>query len=151
MLLLVDSHRMNDAVYDQAAIGTDSPIDVDLIERVEIVRGPSSSLYGTNAFFGVINVITKRGRDIKGTELSGETSSYHSNKGRLTYGNKFHSGLEFIVSGSYYYSGGQSSLFYKEFDTPEQNNGLAQKMDQDTSRTTSRKPPMGMSHYRVVM
>ena len=131
LLLLVDSHRINDPVYDGAAVGTDSPVDVDLIDRVEIIRGPSSSLYGTNAFFGVINVITKRGRDIKGTELSGETSSYTSNKGRLTYGNKFQSGLEFIVSGSYYYSGGQPSLFYKEFDTPAQNNGLAQKMDQD--------------------
>jgi len=143
VLLLVDSHRLNDAVFDQAAIGTDSPVDVDLIERVEIVRGPSSSLYGTNAFLGVINVITKRGRDIKGTELSGETSSYNSNKGRLTYGNKYQSGLEFIVSGSYYYSGGQPSLFYKEFDTPAQNNGLAQKMDQDTFQNYFAKASYG--------
>ena len=143
VLLLVDSHRLNDAVYDQAPIGTDSPIDVDLIERVEVVRGPSSSLYGTNAFFGVINVITKRGRDIKGTELSGESSSYHSNKGRLTYGNKFHNGLEFIVSGSYYYSAGQPSLFYSEFDTPAQNNGLAQKMDQDNAQNYFAKASYG--------
>jgi outer membrane receptor for ferrienterochelin and colicins len=143
VLLLVDSHRINDPVYDGAAFGTDSPVDVDLIERVEIVRGPSSSLYGTNAFFGVINVITKRGRDIKGTELSGETSSYHSNKGRLTYGNKFQSGLEFIVSGSYYYSGGQPSLFYTEFDTPAQNNGLAQKMDQDRAQNYFAKASYG--------
>lgn len=107
VLVLVDGHRLNDAVYDQAPIGTDSPIDVDLIDRVEIVRGPSSSLYGTNAFFGVINVITKRGRDIKGAEGSWENSSYTSNKGRLTYGQKLSNGLEFIASGSYYYSVGQ--------------------------------------------
>jgi outer membrane receptor protein involved in Fe transport len=44
-LLLVDGHRLNDAMFDQAPIGTDSPIDVDLIERLEVVRGPSSSLY----------------------------------------------------------------------------------------------------------
>ena len=143
VLLLVYSHRINDPVYDGAAIGTDSPVDVDLIERVEIVRGPSSSLYGTNAFFGVINVITKRGRDIKGTELSGETSSYHSNKGRLTYGNKFQSGLEFIVSGLYYYSGGQPSLFYTEFDMPAQNHGLAQKMDQDRAQNYFAKASYG--------
>jgi iron complex outermembrane receptor protein len=132
VLLLVDGHRLNDAVYDQAAIGTDSPIDVDLIDRVEIVRGPSSSLYGTNAFFGVINVITKRGRDIKGAEGSWENSSYTSNKGRLTYGQKLSSGLEFIMSGSYYYSVGQQNLFYQEFNTPDQNNGVAHRMDQDT-------------------
>jgi hypothetical protein len=58
----------------------------------------------TNAFFGMINLITKRERNIKGTELSGETSSYHSHKGRLTYRIKFQSGLEFIVSGAYYSS-----------------------------------------------
>lgn len=72
VLLLVDGHRLNDNIYDQAGIGTESPIDVDLIDRVEIIRGPSSSLYGTNAFFGVINVIMKRGRDINGIELSTE-------------------------------------------------------------------------------
>lgn len=74
--LLVDGHRLNDAMFDQAPIGTDSPIDVDLIERVEVVRGPSSSLYGTNAFFGVINVITKRGRDIKGGSVMGKLQLY---------------------------------------------------------------------------
>jgi len=132
VLLLIDGHRLNDAVYDQAPIGTDSPIDVDLIERVELVRGPSSSLYGTNAFFGVINVITKRGRDIKGAEGSWENSSYTSNKGRLTYGNKLSNGLEFIMSGSYLYSVGQQNLFYREFNTPDQNNGIAHRMDQDT-------------------
>jgi iron complex outermembrane receptor protein len=132
VLVLVDGHRLNDAVYDQAPIGTDSPIDVDLIERVEVVRGPSSSLYGTNAFFGVINVITKRGRDIKGAEASWENSSYTSNKGRLTYGQKLSNGLEFIASGSYYYSVGQQNVFYQEFNTPDQNNGIAHRMDQDT-------------------
>lgn len=131
-LLLVDGHRLNDAMFDQAPIGTDSPIDVDVIERVEVVRGPSSSLYGTNAFFGVLNVITKRGRDIKGVEGSWENSSYNSNKGRLTYGQKLSNGLEFIASGSYLYSVGQENLFYPEFNTPATNNGIAHRMDQDT-------------------
>ncbi len=54
VLILIDNHRMNDAVYDQGAIGTEAPIDVDVIDRVEIIKGPASSLYGTNAFFGVI-------------------------------------------------------------------------------------------------
>jgi outer membrane receptor for ferrienterochelin and colicins len=143
VLLLVDGHRLNDAIFDQAAIGTDSPIDVDLIERVEVVRGPSSSLYGTNAFFGVINVITKRGRDIKGAEGSWENSSYNSNKGRLTYGQKFSNGLEFIASGSYHYSVGQQTLFYQEFNTPDQNNGVAHRMDQDTSHNFFAKASYG--------
>ena len=44
ILLMIDGHRINDNVYDQALLGRELPIEVDLIERVEIVRGPSSSL-----------------------------------------------------------------------------------------------------------
>lgn len=59
VLLLIDGYRANDNVFDTAAIGTESLIDVDLIERVELIRGPSSSVYGANAFFGVINIVTR--------------------------------------------------------------------------------------------
>src|SRR3989454_5505517 len=69
ILLLLDGHRINDNVYDQASIGTESIVDVNAIERVEVIRGPSSSLYGTNAFLAVVNVITKSGRELKGGEI----------------------------------------------------------------------------------
>ncbi len=131
ILLLVDNHRLNDAIFDQAPIGSDSPIDVDLIDRVEIIRGPSSSLYGTNAFFGVINVITKRGKDLKGMEISGEASTFDSFKGRLSYGNKFRSGLEVLLSSSVYTSQGQRNYFVQEYANPATNDGHAIKMDQD--------------------
>src|SRR6266704_6606531 len=55
VLLLLDGHRLNDNVYDQAAIGTESFIDVGAIERIEIIRGPSSSLYGANAVLAAVN------------------------------------------------------------------------------------------------
>ena len=45
------------AVYVQAPVGTDFPFDIDLIERVEFVPGPSAAVYGANAFFGVLNII----------------------------------------------------------------------------------------------
>jgi outer membrane receptor for ferrienterochelin and colicin len=45
-LLLVDGHRINDAIFENAPISRELPLDVDLIERVEVIRGPSSSLYG---------------------------------------------------------------------------------------------------------
>ncbi len=59
ILLLINGHRLNDNVYDSAQLGTAFPLDVDLIERIEIVRGPSSSLYGASAFLAVVNVIQK--------------------------------------------------------------------------------------------
>ena len=51
ILLLIDGHRLNDNVFGSALLGTEFPLDLDLIERIEIIRGPSSSLYGTSAFF----------------------------------------------------------------------------------------------------
>jgi len=117
VLLLVDGHKTNDGLYDTAAIGTEFLLDVDMIERVEVVRGPSSSLYGANAFFGVINVITKRGRNFDGFELSGAGGSQLTYKGRGTYGKRFSSGVEALVSASYYGSDGADSLHFKEFDT----------------------------------
>ena len=59
-LLLIDGYRTNEPVYDSALVGPEALLDVDLIDRVEVTRGPGSVLYGSSAFFGVINVITKR-------------------------------------------------------------------------------------------
>lgn len=131
ILLLIDGHRLNDNNYDQASFGTESVIDVDLIDRVEIIRGPSSSLYGTNAFFGVVHVITKRGRDIQGLEVSGEYGSYQSYKGRVTYGNRFQNGLELLLSTSFYDSHGHHHLYFPEFDNPATNNGIVRNGDDD--------------------
>ena len=88
ILLLVNGHRMNDPLYDSAAIVEDFILDMDLIDRVEIVRGPGSTLYGTNAFFAVVNVITKRADQYDGFELSGEAGTLDAARGRLTFGTR---------------------------------------------------------------
>ena len=72
LLVLVDGHRINDNTYDSVTIGNDFIIDLDLVERVEIIRGPASSLYGNNAFFGVVNLITRHGKGLSGLELAAE-------------------------------------------------------------------------------
>src|ERR1039458_9819878 len=130
ILLLVDGHRLNDNVYDEAMVGTEFPINIDLIQRVEVIRGPVSSLYGSNALFGVINIITKRGRDIDGLELSAEAASFNTYSGTVTYGRKLRQ-LEFLISSTFYGSQGHNSLFFPEFNTPETNYGIARHADDD--------------------
>ncbi len=130
ILLLVDGHRLNDNVYDGALIGTEFPIDVELIQRIEIVRGPASSLYGSNALFAVINIITRHGNEVDGLELSSEAASFNSYKGRVSYGRDLPQ-LKFMVSGSFYGSRGHKQLFYPEFNTAETNNGIASHDDDD--------------------
>ena len=98
LLLLVDGHRSNDTIYDQALLGTEGPVDMDLVERVEIVRGAGSSLYGSNAFFGVINLITRRGRDIGGVEVSALAGTQSTYGGRITAGDRVGSQSEYLFS-----------------------------------------------------
>ena len=131
-LVLVDGHRVNNNLTDGAYIDTAFILDVDLIDRVEVIRGPGSVLYGNNAFFGVINVVTRKGGQVNGVELSGEYGSFDAYKGRLTIGKSFTNGLEFLLSGSYYNSSGAENLFYKEYNTPQQNNGVAHNLDDDS-------------------
>lgn len=63
VLLLVDGNRINDSLYDQAYLGGEFPLDVSLVDRIEFVPGPGSAVYGANALFGVVNVITRRVAD----------------------------------------------------------------------------------------
>ncbi len=98
ILLLVDGHRTNDTTYDQAMLGTEGPVDLDLVERVEIVRGAGSSLYGSNAFFGVIDLITRRGRDVSGVEVAGLAGTRSAFGGRLTAGDRTTGGAEYLAS-----------------------------------------------------
>ena len=133
----MDGHRMNDNLYGSALIGTEAAIDVDLIDRVEVIRGPSASIYGYSAFFGVINVITRKAAQINGLEVSAEGGSYDSYKGRFTYGKQFKNELELVLSGSIYDSAGQKRLFFKEFDNAQNNYGVAQNADAEYSRKFS--------------
>ena len=128
VLLLVDGYRLNDPIYDTAPIGTEFPLDVDLIDRVEIVRGPGSSIYGSNAVLGVINVITKRAKNFNGTEASGELGSFGTDKERLSYGKQYENGAGLLLSTTRFHSRGQD-LFFPEFNAI--NNGVAQNLDSD--------------------
>jgi len=62
LLVLIDGHRINDGPSGGAALATPK-IPTENIEQVEIIRGPGSALYGSNAFLGVINIITEKKAD----------------------------------------------------------------------------------------
>jgi iron complex outermembrane receptor protein len=132
--VLIDGHRLNDNIFDSGPIGTELPLDVDLIDRVEIIRGPNSSLYVASAFLGVVNIITKRGQDLQKVSVAGELASYGSYLGRISFGNKFNNGLQVLLSGSFYDSHGNDRLFFKEFDNPATNNGIAVNADGEEFR-----------------
>jgi iron complex outermembrane receptor protein len=131
LLLMVDGHRLNDALYESAPMGTDFPVDLDLIDRIEVIRGPGSSLYGTSAFLAVVNVITRSGKDLQGGELSTSGGSFNSWTGRATGGGRLSGGVDLLVSGSYRDSAGKQRLFFPEYTAT--NNGIAQGLDGEKS------------------
>jgi outer membrane receptor for ferrienterochelin and colicins len=131
-LVLIDGHRINNNVVGQAMVGSEFPLDVDLIERVEIIRGPSSSLYGAQAFLAVINVITRKPPQLKGLELSFAPASFGTYDGRATYGGQYR-GLDMLLSGTFYNSQGPT-LFFPQFDSPANNYGITRNTDYESTQ-----------------
>lgn len=134
LLLLVNGHRLNDPLYDTAAVVEDFILDLDLVDRVEIVRGPGSALYGNNAFFAVINVITKQAGDFDGFEATGEVGSFGTRRGRLTWGHRAEGGSELLVSASTFRSAGQNPLHLQELVDTGASDGLLVDGDDQTGR-----------------
>ena len=130
ILLLINGHSNNENVYGSAAIGTEFALDLDAVERIEIVRGPGAALYGTSAMFAVVNVITKEGRAIDGLKFSAQTGSYGRLQGSAAFGKEFASGLDIAVSSRWTDIAGQD-LYYKEYNDPSTNNGIAKGLDWD--------------------
>lgn len=85
ILLLIDGRRQNDNIYEAAAIGHELPVPIELIERVEFVRGPGSSLFGSNALLGVINVVTRAPAAKRGLRAVVESGSAGLYRGYLQF------------------------------------------------------------------
>jgi iron complex outermembrane receptor protein len=132
ILLLVDGHRVNNNVDGHGMLGTEFLVDVDLIERVEIIRGPSSSLYGADAFLAVINVITRKPPQLKGVELSFAPASFGTYEGRASYGGQYR-GLNMLLSGTFYNTQGQT-LLYPQVDNPATVYGITRNTDYESSQ-----------------
>jgi outer membrane receptor for ferrienterochelin and colicins len=133
-LVQVDGHRINENIYNDSLIGTEFILDLDLVDKVEIIRGSGASIYGSNAFFGVINIFTKISSEFGQPQIAGSFGSYDSFKGRLSYGRKLDNGFDLALSGTDYYSKGQD-LYYAEFDNSTTPGGIARNVDDDKSGT----------------
>ena len=115
VLFLLDGYRLNENVYDSALLGNEALLSVDLIERVEYIPGPGAAIFhGKNAFFGVVNIITKRGAQLDGGRLSWEVASADTTDGHASFGRRLDNGLDFLVSASRYRRGGDD-LYFPEF------------------------------------
>jgi iron complex outermembrane receptor protein len=59
ILVLVDGASINEGWAAFAGLGLDNFVPIDEVARIEVIRGPVSSVYGANAFFGIVNIVTR--------------------------------------------------------------------------------------------
>ncbi len=89
VLVLTDGHVMNDDLLGSSYVGYDARSDLIDVERIEVVRGPGSALYGTNAFFGVINLVTRDRDTFLRPHASVATDGFRMGRLRVGGGTRF--------------------------------------------------------------
>ena len=115
VLLLTDGARRNDALYDQAQVGHESPIELDWVKRLEFVYGPASAVYGANALYGVANAVMLDGGDINGARVTADAGSGRASRVGLVAGQKIDGEHDWFLGLAAYNARGKN-LYFPEFD-----------------------------------
>ena len=106
-LILIDGRRIAPGFKSYTGM---EQIPVDIIDHIEVVRGPASALYGSDAMGGVINVITRKTPDKFTLEATGQLGQSTYAEGELGVGHALVGGssgdLGFLLSGSYRHKDG---------------------------------------------
>lgn len=69
ILVMLNGHALNEPWANFGGLGREMLVPMDLVERVEIVYGPSSLLYGGYSLYGIVNVVTRTGGSMPGARL----------------------------------------------------------------------------------
>ncbi|MBS1138704.1 MAG: TonB-dependent receptor [Proteobacteria bacterium] len=109
MQILIDGMSINENIYSSAPVDSAFPLDIGLIERIEVIRGPSASVYGGDAMFGVINVVTRSGQSV-GTEASLSLGSGANRRLRASWGGQV-GGNDVLISATGFNVNGHTLAF----------------------------------------
>ncbi|NMM07190.1 MAG: TonB-dependent receptor [Polaromonas sp.] len=112
VLVTINGNRTNEAVYDSGPTGRQFPLDLDLIERIEFIPGPGGAVYGQNAMFGVVNVITRTGAAVDGAEFAAAWQDPQAlGEGRASFGKLLDNDVDVLVSVSALHAQGEDRFF----------------------------------------
>lgn len=96
--VLIDGTNITENIFGSVLIGGEFPLDLDLVQRIEVVRGPSASVFGGDAIGGVINIITRSGRVRQGVEAAATVASHDEYGARVTASGSRENGLAYVIS-----------------------------------------------------
>lgn len=130
LLVLFDGQTTNEYVFGAPYLGTDLGLDLGAIERIEVIRGPGSALYGSSAMFAVINIVPKKAEALQRLQVGAELGSYGQREATASFGKTFADNVGVTVSGIWGDVQGPD-LYFEEFDDPSTNNGFAEHKDWD--------------------
>jgi outer membrane receptor protein involved in Fe transport len=129
ILVMVNGHNMADNVFDYMLFfGNDFPIDMNLIRQIEIIRGPASALYGSNAIFATINIITESPDEAGSLTLTADLGSLGEKKVQIADTASL-GAAQILVSASIFNNTGQSPIYIPAYNTPQTNYGNAIDMN----------------------
>jgi outer membrane receptor protein involved in Fe transport len=132
ILVTVNGHNMADNVLNfMLFFGEDFPIEMNLVKRIEIIRGPSSALYGSNGVFATINIITKTPDEAAEPKLITDVGSFGAKKAQLSGTVPIGNSAKALFSASVFNNSGESPLYFPEFNTPQTNYGQAVRVDNE--------------------
>ena len=86
LLVMMNGHPLNEPWNNFAGVGREMLIPLDLVDRIEIIYGPSSLLYGGYSLYGIVNVVTQNGSTLSGTRLRAAVGTWRTLDGSLTWG-----------------------------------------------------------------
>jgi iron complex outermembrane receptor protein len=89
---------------------------INMIARIEVIRGPGSAVYGADAFAGVINILTKTQEDIKGTQVGTRIGSFNTYEGWALHGDTWN-GVDIAASLEYRTTDGQKGIVQEDAQT----------------------------------
>jgi len=84
ILLMIDGIQVNE--LNSGGFYGGGQYNLSIVERIEVVYGPASALYGTNAVSGVINIITKKPKDMRGLRVSSLVGTFKTQSHDFSYG-----------------------------------------------------------------
>lgn len=136
-IVLYDGHILNDNIYTTPFLHNEFPISIRSIERIEVIQGPGSVMYGTGAMFAVINIIPKKGKSIDGINAVSRIGSWGTRDIALTIGHEIND-IDFNISLRYGQNNGSTHGYKKYVDSIFQIQNTTKKDPEDYVNFTSK-------------